>query len=176
MPIQVSPTRYDIEVANFIAKHAEPAPEFVARSATYGADEKLLIALAGALWIYSREQKPSLRLTANHILAVTLASALLPHLLKRTFNQTRPDRYYLSAHRRGVPISGNAEDAFPSGHAVHMGALASAATALPPKYRDIAWTATLTLALSRIVILAHWTSDVVVGFAIGATIERLIDA
>lgn len=174
MPIKVSPTKLDITIANAVAEHAEPLPEFLARTATYGADEKLLIALAGAFWIYAREEKPSLRLAANHILAVTVASAVLPHLLKRGFNQTRPDRRFLRAHRRGIPTSGKAKDAFPSGHAVHMGALASAATALPPRYRNAVWTAASTLALSRIVILAHWTSDVLAGFTIGVAVERLI--
>ena len=55
-----------------------------------------------------------------------------------------------------------------------VGALASAAAALPPKYRNIAWATASTLALSRITILAHWTSDVLAGFTIGVAIERLI--
>ena len=38
-----------------------------------------------------------------------------------------------------IPLSGKRLDAFPSGHAVHIGALASAATVLPPAQRNIAW-------------------------------------
>lgn len=173
-PIKVSPTKFDIAIANTVAEHAEPLPELLARTLTYGADEKLLMVLAGALWIYARAERPSLRPAANHVLAVTVASAILPHLMKRGFNQTRPDRRFLTAHRRGIPTSGNAEDAFPSGHAVHMGALASAATALQPRYRNAVWAVTSTLALSRIAILAHWTSDVLAGFTIGVVIERLV--
>jgi hypothetical protein len=63
----------------------------------------------------------------------------LPHLLKSVFNQVRPDRRTVRGHLHGIPLSGNARDAFPSGHAIHIGALASAATELPPYQRNIAW-------------------------------------
>jgi hypothetical protein len=48
------------------------------------------------------------------------ASAAVPHFAKRVFNQIRPDRLTMYGHWRGVPLSGKARDAFPSGHAVHM--------------------------------------------------------
>jgi len=174
MPINVSPTRLDFAIADTIAAEAEPLPELLARGITLGADEHLLIALAGAFWIYARSQRPSVQAAANHILAGTLAASILPHALKLEFNQKRPDRYYLRAHCRGIPTSGKPNDAFPSGHAVHMGALASAAAELPRRYRNIAWFTASVLSLSRIVVLAHWTTDVVAGFAIGAGLERIV--
>lgn len=60
-------------------------------------------------------------------------------MLKQVFDQERPDRRTVCGHWRGIPISGNRLDAFPSGHAVHMGALASAASLLPAKQRNAAW-------------------------------------
>ncbi|WP_438745036.1 phosphatase PAP2 family protein [Bradyrhizobium sp. U531] len=51
--------------------------------------------------------------------------------MKSVFNQTRPDRRTVLGHVHGVSFSGKREDAFPSGHALHMGALASAAGTLP---------------------------------------------
>ena len=77
-------------------------------------------------------------------------------------------------HLHGVPISGKPLDAFPSGHAIHVGALASAATVLPPAKRNMAWSIGAGLVLTRIVLLAHWTSDVAAGLAIGAAVERLL--
>ena len=50
----------------------------------------------------------------------------LPHVLKGMFNQRRPDRLTVRGHWRGIPLSGDPLDAFPSGHAMHVGALASA--------------------------------------------------
>src|SRR5204863_8998106 len=95
-----------------------------------------------------------------------------PHLLKKVFDQTRPDRLTVRGHWRGVPRSGRRDDAFPSGHALHMGALASAAAALPRKPRQAAWALAAGLSLTRIIVLAHWASDVIAGFALGALIER----
>jgi len=57
---------------------------------------------------------------------------------------------------------------------VHIGALASAATALPPAQRNAVWAVGSGLVLTRIVLLAHWTSDVLAGLAIGAAAERLL--
>jgi undecaprenyl-diphosphatase len=80
----------------------------------------------------------------------------------------------VKGHWRGVPWSGRAHDAFPSGHALHMGALASAAGLFPPEQRRIARGLALALSATRILLLAHWTSDVIAGFAAGMLIERLI--
>jgi undecaprenyl-diphosphatase len=55
-----------------------------------------------------------------------------------------------------------------------MGALASAAGTLPPLPRRAIRTVAIGLSLTRIVVLAHWASDVVAGFALGVVMERLL--
>lgn len=90
------------------------------------------------------------------------------------FNQARPDRRTVVGHVHGVSFSGKRNDAFPSGHALHMGALASAAGALPAGSRRAIRALAVGISLTRIVVLAHWTSDVVAGFALGAVLERLL--
>jgi membrane-associated phospholipid phosphatase len=92
--------------------------------------------------------------------------------MKLFIDQERPDRLTIKGHLRGIPLSGNAEDAFPSGHALHVGALASAATLLPAKYRNAIWAAGTVLVTTRIVLLAHWFTDVVGGLALGIGVER----
>jgi undecaprenyl-diphosphatase len=77
-------------------------------------------------------------------------------------------------HLRGVPISGKRLDAFPSGHAIHVGALASAASELPPAGRNLVWSIGAGAVATRVLLLAHWASDVVAGLVIGAAVERLI--
>jgi PAP2 superfamily len=77
---------------------------------------------------------------ADHILLTTLVASGLPHLLKTIFDQPRSDRLTVRGHWRGVPLSGNRWDAFPSGHAVHVGALASAAWCLPRRQCEAAWS------------------------------------
>ena len=91
--------------------------------------------------------------------------------MKAAIDQERPDRLTLEGHLRGVPLSGKSTDAFPSGYALHIGALASAATLLA-KVRNAIWAAGAALVSTRIVLLAHWVTDVVVGLVLGAVIER----
>jgi membrane-associated phospholipid phosphatase len=174
VPFTVRPTALDIAIARAVARNTKPAPEAIARGLTWGADEKLLLVLAAAGWVASRGRGEALRQAGNHALLVTAAASLLPHALKSMFDQTRPDRTTVLGHIHGVSSSGRRQDAFPSGHALHMGALASAAGTLPIGPRRVLRGVAIALSLTRVVVLAHWASDVVAGFVIGAGLERLL--
>jgi undecaprenyl-diphosphatase len=52
--------------------------------------------------------------------------------------------------------------------------LASAASTLPRRQRDVVWLVGAGLVATRVLLLAHWTSDVVAGLAIGVAMERLL--
>jgi membrane-associated phospholipid phosphatase len=171
--ITIKPTAADKFIANSIAAHTRPPVEKTVQLLTWGADEKLLLALAAAAWLYAAP-RPSLRPYADHFLCLSLLSAILPHIMKDAVNQTRPDRLSVRGHWRGIPLSGRARDAFPSGHAVHMGALASAADLFPPTQRRVVQALALALSATRILLLAHWTSDVIAGFALGGLLERVL--
>jgi membrane-associated phospholipid phosphatase len=173
-PITVQPTKADVAIARAIARGTRPLPEEIARVLTWGADEKVLLLVAAAGWLASRGGDKLLRRAGNHALLVTVAASLLPHGLKLLFDQTRPDRRTVVGHIHGVRFSGKREDAFPSGHALHMGALASAAGAFPTVPRRAFRALAVGLSLTRIMVLAHWTSDVVAGFALGAILERTL--
>ena len=172
--VTVKPTRIDTAIADEVAAHATSGTEEAAEALTWGADEHVLVALAAAGWLYVQVRRPAARPIANHVLAVSVATAILPHMMKSLFDQTRPDRLTLRGHWRGIPFSGRPNDAFPSGHAVHMGALASAAGLLPPARRPLARGLAIGLALTRLALLAHWTTDVLAGFALGIGVERLL--
>src|SRR6478736_7189464 len=173
-PVTVRPTDADTAIARTISRNTKPAPEAVARAVTWAADEKVLLVLAVAGWLASRGRSDTRRRAGNHALLVTVATSLLPHALKALFDQTRPDRRTVLGHLHGISFSGKRDDAFPSGHALHMGALASAAGTLPAGPRRAIQTVAVGLSLTRIMVLAHWASDVVVGFALGAILERLL--
>jgi membrane-associated phospholipid phosphatase len=151
-----------------------PEVEQIAKVLTWGADEHVVCALAAGWWLYCRHRSARHRADSNHILLTTVTVTLLPHLLKSIFDQKRPDRLMVRGHLHGVPFSGKPVDAFPSGHAIHVGALAPAAAELPPAKRNLAWSIGAGLVLTRVVLLAHWTSDVIAGLAIGAAVERLL--
>jgi membrane-associated phospholipid phosphatase len=173
-PVTVQPTKADIALARAVARDTGPALQQVARALTWGADEKVLLVLAAVGWLGSRGCGEPLRRAGNHALLVTVAASLLPHGMKLLFDQTRPDRRTVLGHVHGVSFSGKREDAFPSGHALHMGALASAAGTLPAGPRRAIRAFAVGLSLTRVVVLAHWASDVVAGFALGAVLERLL--
>ncbi|MGA9331980.1 MAG: phosphatase PAP2 family protein [Bradyrhizobium sp.] len=170
----VPPTAADIRTANAIAARTDVPAEKTAEALTWGADEHVLMVLTAAWWLYSRTQRRTERRAADHILITTLVASALPHFLKTVFDQRRPDRLTVRGHWRGVPLSGKSMDAFPSGHALHVGALASAASQFPEKTRNVVWLIGAGLVATRVLLLAHWTSDVLAGLAIGSLTERLL--
>ncbi|MFH0300722.1 phosphatase PAP2 family protein [Bradyrhizobium sp. 31Argb] len=171
---RVQPTRADKAIADTVSEYTTPTTERAAEVLTWGADEHVICALALGWWLYSRNKDAKQRRSSSHVLLTTIVTAVLPHVLKTVFDQERPDRRTARGHLHGVPFSGKPEDAFPSGHAIHVGAIASAATVLPPAKRNVVWAIGGGLVLTRVVLLAHWLSDVVAGLAIGAAIERLL--
>src|ERR1700733_12801296 len=90
--VTVRPTNTDISIANAVAAHTKPGTEKNAEVLTWGADEHILCALAAGWWIYTRDTGENQRRAGNHIVITTLVSSALPHLLKRLFDQERPDR------------------------------------------------------------------------------------
>jgi membrane-associated phospholipid phosphatase len=170
--LTIRPTELDQRIAREVSSHTDHSIERVARTLTWGADEHVLLLAATFGWLCTRHGSERDRSLGTHVLACTLTTAVLPHVIKRFIDQKRPDRLTIEGHLRGIPLSGKSEDAFPSGHALHVGALASAATLLPARYRNAIWTVGTALVTTRIVLLAHWFTDVVVGLALGAVVER----
>ena len=171
---QLAPTKLDKRVARAVARHASPAVERPARLLTWAADEHVLLAISAALWLASRDGDDHARRQADHLLLSVGATAILPHLLKRVIDQERPDRRMIHGRRHGIPRSGNPYDAFPSGHAMHVGAVASAVSWASPKSAPVAWGLAGLVAATRIVLLAHWTTDVVAGLVMGTLVERCL--
>ena len=57
---------------------------------------------------------------------------------------------------------------------MHVGAVASAVSWAYPRSAPIAWGLGGLIAATRIVLLAHWTTDVLAGLAMGALVERCL--
>jgi len=169
----VHPTKFDRVVADEVAAHTNPAIEEAAEIITWSADPHVVCLAAAAWWIYCRNAPARQRLISDHVLVCSLVASILPHGLKALIDEERPDRQTCIGHRRGVPWSGKPYDAFPSGHAVNIGVMASAATLLPPRMRAAVWGFGGLVATTRVALLAHWPSDVLAGVALGALIERL---
>ena len=147
-------TALDRWVAKTVARYTSPAVERPARVLTWAADEHVLGVIAGGLWLAARAGNDRERRQTDHLALSIVVTAILPHLLKRLIDQKRPDRCMVHGPRRGIPRSGKPYDAFPSGHAMHVGAVASAVSWAYPKSAPVAWAIGGVIAATRIVILA----------------------
>ena len=166
-------TRLDKAVADACARAATPEICEALNVLTYAGDEHVLLALTAIMWIACPKHSAQARARLNHFAITVAASAVLPHIFKYVIDQQRPDRR-IHGPRHGIPKSGKAYDAFPSGHAVHMGALASAISRFFPRYSMAGWLFASAISGTRVALLAHWLTDVLVGLAVGAGLERVV--
>jgi undecaprenyl-diphosphatase len=173
--ITLGATKVDHMVADAAARCARTPVQTALKAITLAADEHALLGLAAGIWLASRAGNSKLRQKTDYLTLNVIVSAIVPHLLKRLVDQRRPDRLVHGA-RHGIPKSGNADDAFPSGHALHIGALAAAVSRTFPRSAGLAWIAGSVVAATRVLLLAHWLTDVLAGLAAGAALEHLLAA
>ena len=176
-PISLPPSRADLAVAKACARHVTPGIERTLQTLTWAADEKVIMAGTAAFWVATRTARchQATRRRADHMLAGAVIASALPHLLKLIVRRRRPDRSVVRGNRHGIPLSGNPWDSFPSGHALHVGALARDLHALSaPGLRPLLWSVLAGLAASRVLLLAHYPSDVIGGLALGAAIDGAV--
>src|ERR1043165_9895756 len=157
--IRIGHTQLDEAVARRSLEGANETLERFCQIVTYAADEHVLVASAISFWLLSCFGNHTQRRKAEYILLNVIASAALPHFMKRLVDQERPDRR-VHGMRHGVPKSGRAYNAFPSGHAVHIGNLVSAIGLVFPKRRWVARSVGAAVAATRVLLLAHWLTDV----------------
>jgi membrane-associated phospholipid phosphatase len=98
---------------------------------------------------------------------------LLFTIVKRLIGRARPlvERGETFDYR---PLGWSVDYAsFPSGHAVDAFAIAMAVGALWPRARPLLWTYAVAIAVSRVVLTAHYPSDVLAG-AVGGVVGVLL--
>ena len=175
--ITLPPSHADLAVSRLCARAATPGVERVLQVVTWLADEKIVLGATVLFWAYAQvsRQKNETKRRADHLLYCVVLAGALPHVFKRLVDRERPDRVVVRARRHGIPRSGNAWDSFRSGHALHLGAIAgSIADLCPSRFRPLIWPSITTLAATRILLLAHYLSDVVAGLALGVLLDTII--
>jgi undecaprenyl-diphosphatase len=178
LPIELPPSQVDIVTSRAIRRRATPLIERAGKVVTFAADEKPLLAGAVLYWLFGRSftAAPRQATRADHLLACVAVSAALPHLLKLLISRQRPDRKLMHGQpRHGIPHSGDPKASFPSGHAMHLGAIAAGLTrTTSPPLSAIGWATAFVLAGTRLLLLAHYLTDVLSGLAIGVAIESVV--
>jgi membrane-associated phospholipid phosphatase len=172
--ICLPPTEADLFIAKKAARYTNARVQKCARAITWAADGKVLFAASAVLWVLSRQGNAKQRILADHLLATVVVANAIPHAIKNAVDQERPDRCMVGTDRRGVRESGKPLDAFPSGHGVHIGAVASALSWMDPKKAYLVGALAAVVATTRVAVLAHWASDVVAGLSMGVAIERAL--
>src|SRR5205823_3274530 len=107
-------------------------------------------------------------------LSVSVPS-LLVTIVKRMIGRARPPLFIQTNRFDFLPFPWRVEYAsLPSGHATTAFAAAVAIGALYPRARIPMWIFAATIALSRVVLAAHYPSDVLAGAAVGAAGALLV--
>jgi membrane-associated phospholipid phosphatase len=172
--LELPPTRFDERVAHAVARRVTPRFERAMGILTWLADEKVVLGASLLGWAYCRlvRPRPQAIRAADHVVVCVAAAGMLPHLFKRLVDRERPNRTSFIGGLHGVPRQGKPYDSFPSGHAIHLAAAAAALRRLGPRpLRSYLWPAAAALSLTRVLLLAHYPSDVGAGLAMGAGLE-----
>jgi membrane-associated phospholipid phosphatase len=128
----------------------------------------LIIALAGlaaATQRLARLTIVSLIVRLEFIFLAIALPGLAVTIVKRLIGRVRPSVIGPFAY---VPFSWRPDYAsMPSGHATTAFAVAVALGALWPRARPVLWFYAVVIALSRVIIAAHYPSDVIAGACVG---------
>jgi membrane-associated phospholipid phosphatase len=175
--VTLPPSRLDVAISKRCVRAATPARERSLRVMTWLADETILLGAVGLVWLNARlrSHDEEVRREADRMLLGIVIAGVVPHVFKHFVNRKRPDRTLVRGPRHGIPRSGDAWDSFPSGHALHLGAIAGPLARLAPgPVKPLVWIGLLGLASTRIMLLAHYASDVAAGLIIGAGLGKAV--
>jgi membrane-associated phospholipid phosphatase len=156
------------------------------RVTDFGKSVWLLVPLALALGAIALFAAPPLPPMSQRVLAAVAARlgflflaiglpGLLFTILKRLIGRSRPLVEGSADPFIYRPLGWNVEYAsLPSGHAVDAFAAAMAVGALWPRARPFMWSYAVIIAVSRVVLTAHFPSDVMAGAVVGVVGALLV--
>ncbi|OLP60381.1 hypothetical protein BJF93_15665 [Xaviernesmea oryzae] len=118
----------------------------------------------------SRARAAALRVSwlGVYLLASVTISGLIANFLKRAIGRARPSLFDTHGAAFFEPFAGRAAfESFPSGHATTIGALCMAGALIFPRARLFFAAAAVWLGMTRVMVGAHYPSDVSAGLILG---------
>jgi membrane-associated phospholipid phosphatase len=137
-----------------------------------------LVAIWGLRQGHRTWRGESLRLIAErafYFFAAIAISGLLAQLIKHLVGRARPPLLAVDGpyHFEGIAFT-NALASFPSGHTTSAFAAAVALSYMRPDWRNWLFGGAALIGLSRVLVGAHFPSDVVGGAVLGATVSAAV--
>ncbi|QRM53608.1 phosphatase PAP2 family protein [Sinorhizobium sp. BG8] len=115
----------------------------------------------------SAKARTGRRVFLYFFLTIGSASALV-HLLKFLIGRARPELLLELGAYSFTPFTGNTLfESFPSGHSAAVGSFCGAFSMLVPRLRLLFLVLALAIGISRVVVGAHYPSDVAAGLLLG---------
>ena len=139
----------------------------------------IVLGLAFAPWsrltLSAKAALFQLQMMALFIFVAVAGAGLSNNVIKILIGRARP-RYFgeFGAHYFDSPGWTSGFQSFPSGHSTTAGAMAIALTLLFPRFKWLWIAIGLWIAFSRVVVGAHYPSDIVAGFLYGAVFAWLL--
>lgn len=123
-----------------------------------------------------RQARLALRVAVALFLLILL-SGIAVQILKHLLARARPDHFDTLGAYAFHPLSFTFRHAsFPSGHATTVAALAVFIASVLPRLWPVALAMATTVAVSRVLVLKHYPSDIIAGLALGAVCACLLIA
>jgi membrane-associated phospholipid phosphatase len=169
----------DASAVGWVKRLPEPLVVAFDRMTDFGKSVYFLVPIALLLVAMAVLASPTLTMMSRRVLAAIavrlgflFVAIALPGLVftivKRLIGRARPLVEGSADPFLYRPLGWSVEYAsLPSGHATDAFAIATAIGALWPRTRPIMWTYALLIAVSRVVLTAHFPSDVIAGAVVG---------
>jgi membrane-associated phospholipid phosphatase len=139
------------------------------------------VVIAGtAAWWKNRTRKGIRALMYSNLAAYLFLSVALSglsaNIIKRIIGRARPIYFDDLGPFHFSAFSGSRFESFPSGHSTTIGALFMAFALLAPRYRIAFFLLAVFLGMTRVIVGAHYPSDVIAGLAYGGWFSFMMAA